>query len=393
MLLVTVVFSKLGFDTAIVKLIATYFSINKKELIPKLYKRIVFWVVIASGIATVLLVLNSKWMSRVFFEDGYHNSHVLIISLAVIPLSLLHINAEVFKASKNITLFSFFQNGTIFFLSLIIIMISYPLYSDIKLVLLSVIFSIVILLGLSLYFIQGQMAFPIKHIRSKIKSLIIKTESTTQLFKLSLPMLLSNSLFLILNWTDIIMLGLFKGEAEVGVYNIALKIAVLNAIILVGVNSIAMPKYAELFAKKEMNKLKIFVKQTTILVILLSLPIFLFILVFPEFLLGLFGNEFLIGTQALLILTIGQAFSAFSSSSVSLLNMTGKEISARNILIISVIFNMILNYVLIPIYGINGAAMATSTSTILWNVLAVIVLYRNFNFTTYPINVGMFGKK
>ena len=73
--------------------------------------------------------------------------------------------------------------------------------------------------------------------------------------------------------------------------------------------------------------------------------------------------------------------------------MTGKEISVRNILLGSVFFNIVFNYIMIPIYGINGAAIATASSTILWNLLAVIVLYRNYGFTPYPINLGLLKRK
>ena len=87
----------------------------------------------------------------------------------------------------------------------------------------------------------------------------------------------------------------------------------------------------------------------------------------------------------MIVLSVGQLFAAFSGSTVILMNMTGKEKAVLYLLIISVVINLLLNYYLIPVLGINGAAFATSFSTILLNLLAVISIYRYTGFLTYPI--------
>jgi O-antigen/teichoic acid export membrane protein len=65
--------------------------------------------------------------------------------------------------------------------------------------------------------------------------------------------------------------------------------------------------------------------------------------------------------------------------------MTGKEKSTMYILITSVIVNFFLNFILIPLFGLNGAAYATASSTVLWNLLAVVLIYKYHGFLTYPI--------
>ena len=56
--------------------------------------------------------------------------------------------------------------------------------------------------------------------------------------------------------------------------------------------------------------------------------------------------------------------------------MTGKQKKLNNILISGLIVNVVLNLVLIPIYGIEGAAIATLISMVFWNSLIVAVIYR-----------------
>jgi O-antigen/teichoic acid export membrane protein len=127
------------------------------------------------------------------------------------------------------------------------------------------------------------------------------------------------------------------------------------------------------------------VKAVSFISFLVSFPVFLIILFFPQFILGLFGHEFQAGSYAMIVLSVGQLFAAFSGSTVILMNMTGKEKAVLYLLIISVVINLLLNYYLIPVLGINGAAFATSFSTILLNLLAVISIYRYTGFLTYPI--------
>jgi len=131
------------------------------------------------------------------------------------------------------------------------------------------------------------------------------------------------------------------------------------------------------------------VKHSTLLMFLTSLPVLIAILVFPSFLLGIFGEDFTAGKTALLILAFGQFFSTISGSVINILNMSNRQKTARNIIAICTFINVVLNLILIPIYGINGAAIATATSTILWNLASVLAIYRIFGFVTYPfININ-----
>ena len=297
---VVTVFSKLGFDTAIVKLIATYFSTGKEHLIPKLYRRIAFLIVVAAVFYSGLLALNSVWLSNMYFESMGNSKYILIICLAVLPLSLQYVNADAFKALKQFTLYSAFQNGSIFFLSLIFIVLIHQFYPGIDAVVYGLVSAVFVLFISSSFIIRKVFSKLIKNYSEIVSELKFKIGGSKSLLKMSLPMMLSNSLFLILNWTDTLMLGAFVSDSQVGIYTTALKVAALNAIVLVGVNSIAMPKYAELNACSSKDSLRKFIKNTTLLIIMLSIPVLLVIFIFPETLLGMFGAEFKAGVTALL---------------------------------------------------------------------------------------------
>jgi O-antigen/teichoic acid export membrane protein len=377
LLMIFSVISKLGFDTSIVKFIGNYNETGKQGLISGLFYKIQRWLIISSTILGSLLALFSIPISELLFENKSTSSFIVFTAIALVPLVLVNFHAESLKALKKILSYSLFQNGTIYILTFTLILSFYYLGYG----LINTIWSLGIVLTVLAFisFFEIKRRLPQKDLTNYNQG-----HSNNQLIKWTLPMLLSNSLFLIMNWTDTIMLSAFLPESEVGIYATALKIAALNSIILVAINSIAMPKFAELYEKKDSIRFERFVKKSTFLMFVVSFPILIIILIFPSFLLGIFGKEFINGREALLILATGQFFSTISGSVINILNMSNRQKIAQNIVAISTFINICLNLILIPHYGIIGAAIATATSTILWNLISAIWIYKLFGFLTYP---------
>ena len=105
--------------------------------------------------------------------------------------------------------------------------------------------------------------------------------------------------------------------------------------------------------------------------------------IFPEFILSFFGEEFKAAAYCLMILSFGKMFSAVSGSVGTLLQMAGKQKYFQNVLISAAVLNVILNYFLIPLHGITGAAFASMISNVYWNVLMIIFIKKNFGFYTF----------
>ncbi|MDA3911043.1 MAG: flippase [Bacteroidales bacterium] len=380
-LMIGAVFGKIGFDTSIVKFIAGSIGRKNQHHVRPIYRYSITIVGINAMLVAGILYIFAQPISELFFNSAQYTNIVRIIAITVVPLSILNINAESLKALKNITAFSIFQNSSIY-LAIILIMLFLTNYGITNK---SSIFALS--MGTSLLmFISFIVVF--SNFRKKLHHNPDKPAYQFNFKKtigISLPMMLTNSLFLIMSWMDILMLSAFKTDADVGIYNTSLKISAVISIALIAINSIALPKYAELFEKNDMLGFRKVVKQTSFLNFGLSLPVFLLILLVPGFLLGIFGEEFIAGKMSLIILAIGQIFSAFSGSTIHVLNMTGKENAAKNILITTALLNLVLNYLLVPKYGINGAAIATAISTVIWNLLAEISIYRHLKFLTYPL--------
>ena len=111
-------------------------------------------------------------------------------------------------------------------------------------------------------------------------------------------------------------------------------------------------------------------RSSAMLITILSLPIFLPLILFSEIIMSLFGAEFERGGKVLLILAIGQLTNTFCGSVGFLLNMSGNERANSNVTLISLLVLIVFMVLLIPSFGIIGAALASSASVITFNLLA-----------------------
>ncbi|MEO1349010.1 MAG: flippase [Cyanobacteria bacterium J06635_15] len=187
-----------------------------------------------------------------------------------------------------------------------------------------------------------------------------------------LPFILISSAHVINNKADAIMLGLIKGDEMVGVYTVASRGASLVAFVLISINMSLRPKVAAAFAQGKVNELQPIITKSSRVIFLGSLPIALCLLIFGNLFLLLFGADFIVGRSILTILSLGKLFDAATGSVGPLLDMTGHERETAMGVGVSGILNIILNMVLIPRYGGEGAAFATAFSLMMWNVFLVI---------------------
>lgn len=205
-----------------------------------------------------------------------------------------------------------------------------------------------------------------------------------KLLKYSSPLLLSGIVGTVMGWADTAFLGYFMADSDVGLYNAALPTAILILLPHRAIGSLALTSFSEL---KERNRESVedSLQTATYWVFSLVFPTFLVMLLFSEQVLTiLFGSQYAPAATALSILTIGYLISASVGRVGSFLKSTGhtKYILYNNLA--AVILNIILNIVLIPRYGIIGAAVATSASIIFTNLLMFIEVWKKENIISIP---------
>ena len=190
------------------------------------------------------------------------------------------------------------------------------------------------------------------------------------------PMLLSSAMFLVMSWTDTLLVGHFLEEDQVGIYRVAFRMAAVVTLVQAAVNSYAAPLFAERHASGDRAGLRAALRQTTLLNVAFSVPAFGVLVAVPAWWMGWFGEAFEAGATCLLWLAAGQVVNALCGPVMYLLNMTGHERPAQRIVWVAALGNLGLNLWAIPRFGIEGAAVATAFSMALWNVAAAVAVKR-----------------
>jgi len=197
-------------------------------------------------------------------------------------------------------------------------------------------------------------------------------------------MLISGSILLLMGNIDSFMIGIFSDNiADVGIYNIAVRISTVTSIILFSVNSFVAPRISELYSNNNYKELNSIIRNSTRIIFIFTIPFVCTLILIPKYLLSFFGNDFIIGYKALIILSIGQFINAFSGSVGYIMQLTNHEKSFQNIVIIALLINILLNILLIPIYSINGAAFASMVSLVFWNLSCIIYIRNTMKIKTY----------
>jgi len=223
---------------------------------------------------------------------------------------------------------------------------------------------------LAFYFVEKNV-FSI--ISTKVKAIPMEKE----LLSFSLPLIFAGIAGLIMGWTDTLMLGYFCTSSEVGVYNAALPTARLLSVVLGSFGVIFMPIASELYARGNYEDMKNTYGVVTKWVLSLIFPAFLLMALFSRAILNvMFGPEYIVGAGALGILALGFLIASVLGLAGSVLQTLGKTKILMACSFAGAGMNVALNLYLIPLYGLNGAAIATGTSFALTNVFLLFCVHR-----------------
>lgn len=190
------------------------------------------------------------------------------------------------------------------------------------------------------------------------------------LLRASLPLLVVSAANLAMSWTDILVLGIWSDPQQVGIYGISARLAGTTSFVLIAANSVVAPRLAVAFANKNHERLAYLAQRSVFWTSVAVLPLVAFLLVFPTLVLQIFGKSFQDGTWAVRILALGQLISVSLGPVGYLLVMTGREKHLRNATVIGALSNLAGNLILVPFFGIIGAATATAFSLAVMKVLA-----------------------
>jgi len=197
----------------------------------------------------------------------------------------------------------------------------------------------------------------------------------TAFWRFSAPRGVAAAFQITIIWFDLLLLSHFRAAAEVGVYGAASRAVTFGTFALQAIRLAIAPQISRLLARGDRAGAQTVYQTATWWLVVVSWPVFLIFAIFGPLLLGVFGRGFGQGATALAILSIAMLVNLGTGNVTVVLLMGGK--SSWNLVntAIALALNIGLNLVLIPRFGIAGAAFAWAVSIIVDNVLALIEVW------------------
>lgn len=198
--------------------------------------------------------------------------------------------------------------------------------------------------------------FLLRNIQPNVKK---PFQEKRRLLSFSVPLTFVALSYMLLGQMDVMMLGYFVLDNEVGVYSICVRLAFFVVIGLEILNPIVSPHFSTFISQKDSSSLRAVFTTSSKWIAILATWVLCGLLIFSEEILGLFGEAFLMGTSLLIILGSGQFLNAACGPNGQLLVMSGRQKWEMINTAFMIVLNFSLNLYLIPIHGVKGAAWAT----------------------------------
>lgn len=246
--------------------------------------------------------------------------------------------------------------------------------------------------AMGLYFLSGLTAFVIgasilfRRIPPQMR-LATARYDTRGWIRSALPLLLISSMGIINARIDVVMIAVMSGAHSAGLYRVAASGADLVAMSLVVMTLVMQPTISRLYARGETERLQGIITTTARTALGSALLAALFFALFATPILRLvYGAEFEAAAPSLMVLCAAHVINTAAGTADHILNMTGHERETAVCVSASAVANILLNAFFIPLWGIEGAAVATALSLAVWKVLLVLFVRRRLGLD--PTAIG-----
>jgi len=367
-------FSRLGLDRAALKLISEQRELKENEAIGNTYTKALSILLPSTIVAGVLLALFFEITGTRFSDQLYAYRWPLGFSIPI--FSLLYLNIWGLRALKKIKEYILLENTSIFLFSIAFLLVYQQVewQQNISIIAFFSAIAITCVLSFILWMKYGKFSLSVKH-----------GVSSRALFKLAIPLLITSSLYLLMGQIDTLMIAAYIGEEEVGVYNIFVKVVRFTAIAVTGVESIFLPKISKFYVNKNWKGLERMALKSNLLVTGATVVMALLLLLCTKPILNFFGadSHLLFATMNTFYWLLAARFMhAILGNSPFILNMTDHQKVMTKIALVATLSNVVLNALLIPKIGIEGAAIASLVSLLVFNLSAVVLVKRIHNIKT-----------
>ena len=366
---ILVLLGKMGWDTALMRFVARYLELEDwggvRGILQRSRQRVLITSLCVSGAGALLTTALSSRLSTDLLTTFYLGW----IALPVLALAVLR--QAGLRALRRVVLAEFPE------------LVIRPLIVGAGVLLLAYILALRInaatVMGLYLFAVVISFAAGGLWLQ---RSLPIKVRQASPVFasaewqKVAMPLFLVSGAHMISMQADTVMLGFLADTTQAGMYSAASRVVTLAGFGVMAANSIAGPLMAGLHARDRSDDLQHVLNTGTKVAAWFAIGCGVLLLLFGREVLGLFGDEFVVAYPALAILMVGQIVNALTGLVGSLMQMCGHHALVAKVIGIAALANIILNAMLIPAFGMYGAATATAITTSAWSIFLAYFAWR-----------------
>lgn len=363
------IFQTLGLNSALAKYIAEFRTRNEFNNI----KSSILITFLIQFISTLILGAIFIVFSDIIANDYFHETSasllIKIYAMGIVFSPMQNIVKGIFQGFQRMGYYSsvdFLKMLSILIITYILLEAGFSVSAPI------IAYTLAYVIPFLFHFqIISKVIFPdFRKIKSGFDSKL-----ADKLVTFGIPVIFTEAASTIFGYTDTIMITFFRSLEDVGLYNVGMPTAGVIWKITIALSIILLPLSSELWIIEKKEKIKKglldLYKYSTILILPVSLIMFLF----PEIIIKiLFGSEYIGASNVLRILSIGSIVFAISSANNSLLIGIGQPKEVSKIMLIGSLFNIIGNLILIPLYGIEGAALTTLIAFVIMMYLGIFRL-------------------
>lgn len=204
--------------------------------------------------------------------------------------------------------------------------------------------------------------------------------------RVAVPIVIFTVFVQLMERSDVLIVGMFLSPKEVAVYHAASRTSTIVQFAMVALLAFTTPTFSALYAAGKREELKILVARVFRWTLLGTVLVAIALIGLSERIMGLFGSGFTEGTVALVVLVVGQVFLSITSPAVQLLLMTGHQDITILIYGASAALNILLNMILIPAFGIEGAAVGTALAWVVTTWWLNLTVRRRLNIRAFAIS-------
>jgi O-antigen/teichoic acid export membrane protein len=199
----------------------------------------------------------------------------------------------------------------------------------------------------------------------------------------ALPILMVEGFYSLLAYTDVLVLQHFRSPSEVAVYYAAAKTLALVSFIYYSVSATTAHRFSTYHVAGDRKGLSAFISQSIKWTFWPSLAATVLLLIFGRPMLSLFGAQFTDGYYLMFVLAFGLLARAAIGPIERLLNMLGEQRICATVYATAFGVNLGLCFVLIPLFGMLGAAMATASALTIESILLYVVTKTRLGFHVF----------